>query len=276
MRANPLAEVRAIASAALARARADQVRLVEVEFPPLLGVKTAFADVDNVQILDANRDWTMETCRELAAELGPSLWIVFPDRKELELAREAWPGGLYQQATLTTIEDAAVALRGDVLQPWGARFSRFLESAVGSDALGAAPDMSAAPHPELIVVCQPGDGGPVEDWINLEQLRLPNATLLCVNGAFDKLRGGYYPRLIFPKLGDCIDRFITDFETIFYLKPLNDKGLSGWLYRVFPEPWQVLLQSRDGDTKLALAAEDRPNYFDAVDALVRSAREAAA
>lgn len=238
LRINPLAEVREKAMEALSVARSQNLSLVEIEFPPLLGIKNEFVDVDNVQILNANRDWAMEACRPLTDELGDSLWVLFPDRKELELARDAWPGEAYRRATLTTIEDAATALSGEaaVTQPWGAQFSRFVESAIGSEMLGAAPAVSSTP-PRVTLAVQPGDGGPVEDWINLEACQAEGATLVSVNGAFDKLRGGYYPRIFFPKLGDCIDRFIVNFESIYYLKPINDKGLSGWIYRVFPEPY---------------------------------------
>ena len=41
------------------------------------------------------------------------LWIAFADPKELQLAREAWPGKKYQRATLTTIVAARRALDGD-------------------------------------------------------------------------------------------------------------------------------------------------------------------
>lgn len=269
LRLNPLGEVRRLALGALKEAMAQEVRFAEIEFPPLLGLKNEFADVDNVQILDANRDWTMETCRPLAEEFGGALWVAFPDRKELELARQEWPGGAYSKATLTTIEDTAVALSNSVVQPWGAQFSRFVEARVGSDALGAPADMSRALDPQLMIFCQPGDGGPVEDWINLESCQHEGATMVAVNGAFDKLRGGYYPRLIFPKLGDCIERFITPFEPIFYLKPVSDKGRSGWLFRVFPEPWQVVAQDRDGTSTVVLESDERPTYFQAVDAILK-------
>ncbi|KAJ8600709.1 hypothetical protein CTAYLR_003919 [Chrysophaeum taylorii] len=222
LRANPLSTVRSTALAALAAARRQNLTLLEIEFPPLLGVRTEFEDVDNVQILDANRDWAVEACASLS-DLGSELWLAFPDRKELELAREAWPGTMYAAATLTTLEDAATALSG-------------------ADA-----------------VVQP---------LNLEACEADGSALVCLNGAFDKLRGGYYPRIFFPKLADCIDRFVSRFETIFYLKPLSDKGRSGWLFRVYPEPWQVVAQSRDSSDVVVLASETRPSYFEAIEALL--------
>ena len=38
--------------------------------------------------------------------------MAFPDRKELELARDEWPGERFGAATLTTLEDAAEVLGG--------------------------------------------------------------------------------------------------------------------------------------------------------------------
>ena len=88
-RARPAAGLHAVALGAIAAARGAGVALGELEFPPLLGEKTAFDDVDNVQILDANRDWAAECLAPLAADLGAALWVAYPDRKELELAKDA-------------------------------------------------------------------------------------------------------------------------------------------------------------------------------------------
>ena len=77
----------------------------------------------------------------------------------------------------------------------------------------------------------------IEDWINCEQIHLasPNTTMVIINGALDKVRNFYYPAFFFPKLAKTVDRFYSNFESIFYLKPISDKGVYGWMYRVFPE-----------------------------------------
>mmetsp|Transcript_10607 Transcript_10607/g.35084 ORF Transcript_10607/g.35084 Transcript_10607/m.35084 type:complete len:316 (+) Transcript_10607:1261-2208(+) len=268
-----LQEVRALVLKAFKAARAANETLLEVEFPPLLGLKTDFVDVDNVQILDANRDWAMETAAELVNDFGDtkSLWLAFPDRRELELAKKAWPGQAFKRATMTTIEDAAATLKGEesIEQPWGAQLSRLV---AGEDVLGAKPeDLGLGIYPDLIVAVQPGDGGPLEDWLNLELLG--DRPLLVCNGAFDKLRGGYYPPFLFPKLAKCVDRFIANFETLFYLKALNDKGRSGWIYRVYPENWQVIEQDRHGDDTLLFDSPTKPSYADAVTALLGTRRK---
>ena len=66
----------------------------------------------------------------------------------------------------------------------------------------------------------------------------------------------------------------------------SDKGLYGWLYRVYPEPWQVVLQTpksvqRGGQTVMtvdnvvALISETRPTYQEAVQAMVQASATAA-
>lgn len=89
----------------------------------------------------------------------------------------------------------------------------------------------------IAFIIQPGNGGPVEDWVNCEKIHLasPETSMVIINGALDKVRGGYYPGVFFPKLAATVDRFFKKFESVFYLKPITDKGVYGWLYRVYPE-----------------------------------------
>ena len=82
-----------------------------------------------------------------------------------------------------------------------------------------------------------------------------------------KLKGGAYPRLLFPKLADAVDRFVLDAETLVYLKPIGDKGKAGWLWRVYPEPWQLVAQGRTSDATVA-TYDARPAYKDAIAALL--------
>ena len=67
--------------------------------------------------------------------------------------------------------------------------------------------------------------------------------MVIVNGALDKVRDGYYPAVFFPKLAATVDRFYKRFDSAFYLKPITDKGIYGWLFRVYGEPWQIYLQT---------------------------------
>ena len=179
--------------------------------------------------------------------------ISFPDLKECELARAEWQGGRYQVATFTTIEAVTDFLGGDgsYSAPWGAAIANAANKVLGAgdkggDA-GLLGDTGAldqlvrgengnAPS-TLNLVIQPGNGGPVEDWINCEKIyeASPDTVMVIVNGALDKVRDGYYPGIFFPKLAATVDRFYKKFESVFYLKPISDKGVYGWLYRVYPE-----------------------------------------
>ena len=62
-----------------------------------------------------------------------------------------------------------------------------------------------------------------------------------------------------PRLAETVERLIPRFETVYYLKPLSNKGRSAWLYRVYPGPWQVIEQRRD-DTALLAALDQRPTF----------------
>ena len=268
-RNRPAEALAPVALRAIAAAREANVKLGEIEFPALLGEKTAFDDVDNVQILNWNRDWCMASMQPLAGELDGELWLAFPDRKELELAREEWPGAAYAKATLTTLEDAAEVLSGSSDQAWGAAFARAAEGLLGTSNLGAKPETTTAPAPQVVVAVQPGDGGPLEDWLNLERCQPSDGLLVSVNGAFDKLRGGFYPRPLFPKLAECVDRFVVDAEALVVLKNVADKGRAGWLFRVYPEPWQLFAQGKEASLLLE-QYDDRPSYNDCVATLLKA------
>lgn len=129
---------------------------------------------------------------------------------------------------------------------------------------------------------QPGNGGPVEDWVNCEILHqnAPESTsILIVNGALDKVRDGYYPGVFFPALARTVDRFYKPFESIFYLRPLSDKGCYGWIYRVYPEPWQVVLQTTTTNKQGKLEVENtrvhtsetRPSFKTALEKMLQGA-----
>jgi hypothetical protein len=98
---------------------------------------------------------------------------------------------------------------------------------------------------KLWLIIQPGNGGPVEDWVNCEKMAVgqPETTMVVINGALDKVRGGFYPAVFFPKLAATVDRFWKKFEAAFYLKPFSDKGVRIALacsHSAFPSPSSVV------------------------------------
>mmetsp|Transcript_3503 Transcript_3503/g.5573 ORF Transcript_3503/g.5573 Transcript_3503/m.5573 type:complete len:372 (-) Transcript_3503:49-1164(-) len=276
---------------AIRNAASSGVELIEVEFPPLIGggmSKSQFDDFDNVQELNKNRDW----CIQCLPDLDPKpIWFILPDLKECELAKEEWTGSRFRgAATWTTIEAVTEFYSdGEYSKPWGASIASGLNSFLGGDKgdaglLGDTRSMDELKEaPKIHLVCQPGNGGPMEDWINVEKIHTAapdGTTTVVVNGALDKVRDGYYPPVFFPKLGATVDRFYRKFDAAFYLRPLTDKGRYGWLYRVYPEPWQVVLQTvgvrADGARYVADAvvhtSAERPGLAEAVRLLVEGAR----
>ena len=240
--------------------------------------------------MNANRDWCIQLVPSLSINNkggGDGCWLILPDDKEVELAKQEWTGQRYRSACRFTSIRAAVQATGAPLKlAWGSTLASAVNKLQGGDGIladSSTLDDLNANTVGLQIVCQPGNGGPVEDWINVETLskRLPNVPLVVVNGALDKVRDGYYPAVFFPALA-ATKPYYDAFESVFFLKPLVDKGLYGWLYRVYPEPWQVVLQTpktvqRGGksvmsvENVVAMVSETRPTYQQAVQAMVAAA-----
>eukprot|EP00536_Pseudo-nitzschia_multiseries_P010271 jgi/Psemu1/297528/fgenesh1_pm.307_\ len=300
-------DLRKLATTALERALSsteDPPTVLELEFPPLIGgdqSKSQFDDFDNVQELNQNRDW----CNKKSNE-DKRVWFVLPDTKEVELCKEEWTGERYRQsAAFSSIEAVAQHYSASddkkgYSKPWGATFANAVNKLVkgsndedgsggGSGLLGderALDSLSDGDLASLHLVCQPGNGGPVEDWINVRQFH-DNAAAqasgagpitIVVNGALDKVRDGYYAPFIFPALAKTFD-FYRSFEPLLFLKPVSDKGLYGWLFKVYGEPWQLFLQKPRSVTKAAttvfevedvraLVSDTRPTYQECIQALL--------
>jgi hypothetical protein len=246
------ADFRNRAKSAIDVAISNNARRLEVEFPPLIGgsqSKSQFDDFDNIQELDKNKDWTMQLAPTFLGEKDYQkgrVWLIFPDLKECELAKAEWAGKRYQEATFTTIQAVTNYMEnGGYDAPWGENLMSGLSKIMGGkggDAglLGNRASLDPLVEGEnspakLWLVIQPGNGGPVEDWVNCEKMGMaqPETTMVVINGALDKVRGGFYPAVFFPKLAATVDRFWKKFEAAFYLKPFSDKGVSDSLCNVF-------------------------------------------
>ena len=239
---------------------------------------------------EKNKDWSVQLAPTFQGD-PKGTWLIFPDLKECELAKAEWPGARYQAATFTDISSATSHLGGEgsYVAPWGSNLVGGLSNVLGGkdgDAglLGdrAALDDLGVP-PSVALVVQPGNGGPVEDWINVEKVAdgSPGTAVVVINGALDKVRGYYYPAVFFPQLAQTVDRFYKKFESVLYLKSISDKGAYGWLYRVYPEPWQVILQTPvEGprgmvvEDTIVQVTDDRPEYLDALAALLKAKNSA--
>ena len=287
---------RKIAASAVDRAIRDGVPLLEIDFPPFAGDgKSQFDDYDNIQELNANRDWCVQLVPLLKSGIQEKA-VILPDDKECELAAQEWTGQLYRNKNtgtqFTSIRAACetVCGAGNFRKAWGSNLAETVNKLQGGDGIlvddsSTIDTINADAENRLQLVCQPGNGGPVEDWINVELLHRSSSdstTTCIVNGALDKVRDGYYAAVFFPALAKTIP-FYRQFEPVFIVKPVSDKGVYGWMFRVYPEPWQVILQTARQTEKagvkvqetVALLSEERPTYAQAVDALLRQQQAAA-
>jgi len=95
--------------------------------------------------------------------------------------------------------------------------------------------------PQLFVMAYPSFN--VNEIIAIADLyegsaRNTGRPIIVFNGELDRIRSGYYPRLVYRKLAKLADDFIPLFESTLYIH--NFKGArSGALFRVYPGPWQV-------------------------------------
>ncbi|CAN0017747.1 unnamed protein product [Laminaria digitata] len=92
-----------------------------------------------------------------------------------------------------------------------------------------------------------------------------------------QLRGGYYPRVFYPGLYNAKERFLKNFETMYYLKALP----GGWIFRKAPEDWQIVsIRQEEKRGQKAVASRvltsttDRPEYNKAIQIIQKAAREA--
>mmetsp|Transcript_7494 Transcript_7494/g.8649 ORF Transcript_7494/g.8649 Transcript_7494/m.8649 type:complete len:469 (+) Transcript_7494:78-1484(+) len=296
-----------------------------VEWLPTLA--QSFNKEVGVDVKPSSSAETSSNAGEKNRKKNQQVWFVLPDTKEVELCKEEWKGKLYRQAaTFTSIEAVAeyyfTATTNNnnnnekeegYSKPWGATIANAVNQLIkggggsndtndnendtststtstgllgDTNALDPLTENTAAIH----LVCQPGNGGPVEDWINVKKfhekcIRNNNdddvvVPTIVVNGALNKVRDGYYAPFIFPKLAKTFD-FYKSFEQLVYLKPISDKGLYGWTFKVYSEPWQVVLQrpttviDKKSETTtitvediVALVSETKPTYQESIQALV--------
>ena len=337
---------RSIALTALQKAISDEPLLrrnnnsnniiYEIEVPPLLsnGIdmsKNQFEDFDNVQELNANRNWCLQLIPKILSSSSSMktdlVWFILPDDKECEIAKIEYLEELRYQPTdtirFTSIRAAFAATatntNGGYKKAWGTSLAETMNQLQGGDGILAdsstLDDLMAVKDGDsdvqgkkrrIQLICQPGNGGPVEDWINVEQFcyntnqnknndddshHSPVTATIIVNGALDKVRDGYYPPIFFPALAKTIPFYQQQCEAILFVKPITDKGLYGWMYRVYPEPWQIVLQlprrqkssstytNKNGDEMklvvddiVVLISNTRPTYQEAVNAMVQEAQ----
>lgn len=195
--------------------------LLEVQFPAVPNMATAALN----ELLDANRSFV----RDFLLSFTPcyargAVIAVFPDVGEARLAMSAY---------------------GDV---------PFSVGAIPKD--GQQPEYVTGPD-GLVAVVNPGFN--VDEWINMEALA-GEKPVVAVNADLDKVRGGYYPKLFYPRLFKVKTRFLSRFVAVYYVKQFSNGGT---LMRCFPEPWALFYKSMvTAETSVVWAGEERPDFVE--------------
>lgn len=260
---------------AIRQALADGVELMEIEFPPLIDIKGPLDDFTNIQVFDANQAFAASLAVDDGFRVsapGPSLWLVYGDRAEAKLARKRFRQMDKGESSQLSIE-AALSMLGkkpkkpsdpvaEAIKMFSGLFGDAKEEQEDAD-MGLDP----SEMPKLQIVVQPGEFGSLWDWLNMEVMKTEGVPMICLNGALDKVRGRYYGlNLGTSDIDECTERFFSKFEGLYYLKPIRN-GV-GYLFRVYPEPYQLYRITGDGrDYDLLETYDERPTLGECADRL---------
>ncbi|KAK4523119.1 hypothetical protein GAYE_PCTG36G1010 [Galdieria yellowstonensis] len=193
----------------------DNVKLIEVQFPPLKNMGAAALN----QVMDANRNFAKSVVHRFPHISGNgTTYLVFPDDAESNLA--------LQDRELRTLDSVVVTS---------------LQRAV--DVRGAS----------LVVILNPGFQ--VQEWFQVERFCNYQVPVILFNADLDKLRGGYYPRFLYPKLHATKDKCLTKFEPVYYVRFF----VNGALIRRYPNPWQIVYEEK-GRLYCILEKKERPDF----------------
>ena len=213
-----LATIRRRAVEATKRALANELRLLEIEFPPIRA-----NDPTSAGTFDASVEFVYDYIRDpMWNELGDqeSRLVVFPERSEMERAKNRWGTAVPPSWTLTYIDGL---LNGN--EP-------------------------TSTSPSVLVIVAPGFNIP--EYIDVERISekaFPQASIVIVNGFISRLRAGFYPSFLYPKLAMVTKSFYSRFEQVFHVSPIAVMGerLGSYKVRQYPEEWEILLRNSSPD-----------------------------
>ncbi|GJD10206.1 hypothetical protein Gasu2_44140 [Galdieria sulphuraria] len=193
----------------------DGLKLLEVQFPPLKNIGSAALN----QVMDANRTFAKSVVQRFPHVSGNgTTFVVFPDDAESKLARE--------DRDFRTLDSVFItSLQRDI-------------------------DLQDA---SLVVILNPGFQ--VQEWFEVERFCNYQVPVILFNADLDKLRGGYYPRFLYPKLYATKDKCLTKFEPVYYVRFF----VNGALIRRYPNPWQIVYEE-EGCLYCILERNERPDF----------------
>lgn len=193
----------------------DGFKLLEVQFPPFKNMGSAALN----QVMDTNRIFAKNVIKQFPHVSGNgTTFLVFPDDSESKLALE--------DADFRTLDSVVVTSLQRQVQ---------LQNA------------------SLVVILNPGFQ--VDEWFQIERFCSEHIPVILFNADLDKLRSGYYPRFLYPKLHATKDKCLTKFEPVYYVRFF----VNGALIRRYPKPWQIVYE-KGGRLYCLSEMDKRPDF----------------
>ena len=245
-------------------------RLIEVEFPPLPLEYLEDSSSSARSIAEANTRWGIEFAKGFS--LNGKISIIYPDQEELEDAmifvKKIYGDDFFKQNQNVTLG----TIRTDSLKN-AASLDKIIGSIFGATFAG---EVAGIEDTKLYVALVSS----TQELPDLEKLHDldPTVPIVFFNLKLDQLRGDLGLPL-FPGR-DLHYRFLSKIKPSFLMRsrsfatslrrPPFIINYSGLLYRNYPEPYQCILNTGDGKSKLSQTLEERPTNKDFRDALTAS------
>eukprot|EP00270_Netrium_digitus_P020338 TRINITY_DN8343_c0_g1_i1.p1 TRINITY_DN8343_c0_g1~~TRINITY_DN8343_c0_g1_i1.p1 ORF type:complete len:408 (-),score=116.94 TRINITY_DN8343_c0_g1_i1:12-1205(-) len=237
----------------------DNIKRMEVEFPPLPTSVSSYKGSSD-EFIDANIQLSLALIRKLHQAKGTKAKLVLPDRPEKRRAARVFTSSLEMTdgVSLGCLDDAP---RGGASGFFGA-----LRSALDFDFEAVDEERWQSSGPvDLIIIANASTSElpTVERYI---EAFAPDTPVVLFNLELDTLRAdlgllGFPPR-------DLHHRFLSQFLPVFYLRARDYSksvavapfvlNYSGALFRQYPGPWQVML--KQADNSYACVAESTDRY----------------
>lgn len=242
-------------------------KLLEVEFPPLPLEYLEDSSSSARDIADANTRWAIEFAKGFSDRGRVS--IIYPDEPELadairyvDMAGGATP---FPNITLSTIRSDSIKNANTMDQIIGSIFGA---------TVGGQVDKIPGTYMYVALVSS------TQELPDLEKLQKldPNVPIIFFNLRLDILRGDLGLPL-FPSR-DLHHRFLSQIKPAFLMrsrafatslrKPPFIVNYSGLLYRAYPDPYQCILNTGNGKTKICKQTPIRPSNKEFRDALTEA------
>lgn len=247
------------AAKALSSALDDNLRRLEIEFPPLPSSISGYKGSSD-EFIDANIQLVLALIRKLYETRGIACCVVFPDKPEKRRASRVF------KSALELMSGISFGSLDDVPGGPGNNFLKTLRNALDFDFENDEEGewkKDDIPALYFFVNCSTSELPAIEKYVDMFAGEVP---AILFNLELDTLRAdlGLFG---FPTK-EVHYRFLAQFLPVFYIRTRDySKSIaaapfvldySGALFRMYPGPWQVMLKQGDGSY---VCVAERSNRF---------------